>query len=228
VRAVEGGGERMTRRAPRLRIAENAMLRSGCLPIVSDLSPQLLLSAYSQGIFPMADEYGDVSWYDPDPRAILPLDESFRISRSLRRVIQQSRFEIRVDTCFSEVMRACAAPGKGRDHTWISDEFVEVYSQLNRLGFAHSVEVWLDEKLVGGLYGVHIGGLFAGESMFSRVTEASKVALAHLTDHLRQRGFVLHDTQYMTPHLKRFGAMEIPREDYKERLAKAIRVNSKW
>ena len=176
----------------------------------------------------MADEDGDVSWYDPDPRAILPLDESFRISRSLRRVMQRNRFEIRFDTCFSDVMRACAVPGKGREHTWISDEFVEVYSQLNRLGFAHSVETWLAGKLVGGLYGVHIGGLFAGESMFSRVTEASKVALAHLTNHLRARGFMLHDTQYMTPHLRRFGATEISREEYQRRLVKAIRVNSKW
>ena len=176
----------------------------------------------------MADEDGDVSWYDPDPRAILPLDESFRISRSLRRVMQQNRSEIRFDTCFSDVMRACAVPGKGREHTWISDEFVEVYSQLNRLGSAHSVETWLAGKLVGGLYGVHIGGLFAGESMFSRVTEASKVALAHLTNHLRARGFMLHDTQYMTPHLRRFGATEISREEYQRRLVKAIRVNSKW
>lgn len=215
-------------RAPRLCIAENAMLRSGCLSIVSELSPQLLLSAYSQGIFPMADEDGDVSWYDPDPRTILPLDESFRVSRSLRRVIQQNRFEIRFDTRFSDVMRACAAPGKGREHTWISDEFVEVYSQLNRLGFAHSVETWLDGQLVGGLYGVHIGGLFAGESMFSRVTEASKVALVHLTNHLRQRGFVLHDVQFMTPHLKRFGAKEITREYYQRRLMKALKVKAKF
>jgi len=176
----------------------------------------------------MADEDGDVSWYDPDPRTILPLDESFRVSRSLRRVIQQNRFEIRFDTRFSDVMRACAAPGKGREHTWISDEFVEVYSQLNRLGFAHSVETWLDGQLVGGLYGVHIGGLFAGESMFSRVTEASKVALVHLTNHLRQRGFVLHDVQFMTPHLKRFGAKEITREYYQRRLMKALKVKAKF
>lgn len=174
----------------------------------------------------MADEEGDVSWYAPDPRAILPLDDSFRVSRSLRRVMQQNRFEIRFDTCFSEVMRACAVPGRGREHTWISDEFVQVYSQLNRLGFAHSVETWLDGKLVGGLYGVHIGGLFAGESMFSRVTDASKVALAHLTNHLRQRGFVLHDTQYMTPHLRRFGAFEISREEYQRRLAKALQIRT--
>ena len=176
----------------------------------------------------MADEDGDVSWYDPDPRTILPLDDSFHIARSLRHSLQQNRFEIRFDTRFSDVMRACAAPGKGRDHTWISEEFVEVYSQLNRLGFAHSVETWLGEKLVGGLYGVHIGGLFAGESMFSRVSEASKVALVHLTNHLRLRGFVLHDVQFMTPHLKRFGAVEITRENYQRRLVQALRVDSKW
>jgi len=176
----------------------------------------------------MADDDGGVSWYDPDPRAILPLDESFRVSRSLRRVLRENRFEIRFDTRFSDVMRACAAPGKGREHTWISDEFVEAYSQLNRLGFAHSVETWLDGKLVGGLYGVHIGGLFAGESMFSRVEEASKVALMHLTYHLRERGFMLHDVQFMTPHLRRFGAKEITREHYQRRLAQAIKVNSKW
>jgi leucyl/phenylalanyl-tRNA--protein transferase len=174
----------------------------------------------------MADEDGDVGWYDPDPRAILPLDGSFHISRSLRRVIREERFEIRFDTCFSDVMRACAAPGKGREHTWISEEFVEAYSQLNRLGFAHSVEVWSDGKLVGGLYGVHLGGLFAGESMFSKVGEASKVALVHLTNHLRRRGFVLHDVQFMTPHLRRFGALEISREDYQGRLAKALHVRA--
>jgi leucyl/phenylalanyl-tRNA--protein transferase len=176
----------------------------------------------------MADEKGDVSWYDPDPRTILPLDESFHVSRSLRRVMRQNRFEIRLDSCFSEVMIACAAPGKGREHTWISDEFVNVYSQLHRLGFAHCVEVWRDEKLVGGLYGVSLGGLFAGESMFSREMNASQVALVSLTNHLRSRGFVLHDVQFMTPHLKRFGALEIKRVEYQERLAKAIKVNSKW
>ncbi|MEK7328823.1 MAG: leucyl/phenylalanyl-tRNA--protein transferase [Chloroflexota bacterium] len=190
------------------------------------LTPTLLLIAYSQGIFPMANRAGGVDWFDPDPRAILPLDDSFHIPRSLARALKRNPFEIKVDTAFREVMLACAQLAPGREATWIGDEFIEAYSQLHRLGFAHSVESWFDGKLVGGLYGVSLGGLFAGESMFSRVKDASKVALAHLTNRLRAGGFVLHDVQMMTPHLQRFGAILIPREEYKARLAGALRMNA--
>ncbi len=191
-----------------------------------NLSPTLLLIAYSQGIFPMANRAGGIDWFDPDPRAILPLDDSFHISRSLARTLRRNPFEIRVDTAFRQVMLACAQPAPGREATWIGDEFIEAYSQLHQLGFAHSVEAWLDGKLVGGLYGVSLGGLFAGESMFSRAKDASKVALAHLTNRLRTGGFTLHDVQMMTPHLRRFGAILIPREEYKARLAEALRMNA--
>jgi len=187
------------------------------------LTPAILLNAYSQGIFPMADEDGTIYWYDPDPRAILPL-EAFHLPRSLARTIRRGVFEIRFDTAFHAVMTACAQPAPGRDRTWISPEFIEVYAELHELGFAHSVESWQAGELVGGLYGVTLGGLFAGESMFSRTTDASKVALAYLVDHLRHQGFLLLDTQFMTDHLRRFGAIEISRREYHARLVKALAV----
>ncbi len=193
-----------------------------------NLSPTLLLIAYSQGLFPMANRAGGIDWFDPDPRAILPLDNSFHISRSLARTLRLNLFEIKVDTAFREVMFACAQPAPGREETWISDEFVEAYSQLNGFGLAHSVEAWLDGELVGGLYGVSLGGLFAGESMFSRVRNASKVTLVHLTQRLRVGGFILHDTQFMTLHLQTFGAMWISREEYKARLAEALTVKARF
>ncbi len=175
-----------------------------------ELTPQLLLSAYSQGYFPMADEFGNIYWFDPDPRAIIPLDERFHVPKRLARTVRRGIFEIRVDTAFRPVMEACAA----RDETWISDELIEIYTELHRMGFAHSVESWLDGELVGGLYGVALRGLFAGESMFSRARDASKVALVHLVERLRAGGFTLLDTQFITPHLARFGATEIPRGEY--------------
>lgn len=187
------------------------------------LTPHLLLNAYSQGIFPMADEDGTIYWYDPDPRAIIPLD-SFHIPRSLARTVRQGGFEIRFDTAFGAVMQACAEPGPGREKTWISLEILQAYTELHQLGFAHSVETWIDNRLVGGLYGVSLGGLFAGESMFSRVTDASKIALVYLVERLRQRGFALLDTQFMTEHLRRFGAVEISRTEYKTRLAHALTI----
>lgn len=187
------------------------------------LTPHLLLNAYSQGIFPMADEDGTIFWYDPDPRAIIPLDE-FHIPRSLARIIRQDKFEIRIDTAFRTVMEACGEPASGREITWISPEIVEAYSELHALGFSHSVETWLEGKLVGGLYGVSLGGLFAGESMFSRVQDSSKVALVYLVERLRRRGFCLLDTQFMTDHLRRFGAIEIPRAEYQTRLDYALKV----
>lgn len=186
------------------------------------LDAQQLLYAYMRGVFPM-DHDGEVYWYDPDPRAIIPL-EAFHTPRSLQRTLRKGLFEVRRDTAFQAVMTACAHPAPGREKTWISAEFISAYAQLHRLGYAHSVETWLDGRLVGGLYGVAIRGLFAGESMFSQERDASKVALAHLVWHLRRRGFVLLDTQFMTEHLRRFGAVEISRQAYRRQLAAALRA----
>jgi leucyl/phenylalanyl-tRNA--protein transferase len=190
------------------------------------LTPHLLIAAYSQGIFPMADEEGRISWYDPDPRAIIPLD-AFHVPRRLARTVRSGRFEIRVDTAFRAVMEACAAPAPGRETTWISPEMIDAYTALHQLGFAHSVEAWREGRLVGGLYGVALRGLFAGESMFSRETDASKVALVHLVERLRRGGFVLLDTQFLVGgHMRQFGAIEIPRREYKRRLAHALQVEA--
>jgi leucyl/phenylalanyl-tRNA--protein transferase len=171
----------------------------------------------------MADEDGTIYWYDPDPRAIIPLAE-FHIPRSLARKIQKGGFDIRVDTAFRAVIEACAEPAPGREITWISPEIIEGYVALHQAGFAHSVETWIEGQLAGGLYGVAIGGFFAGESMFSRVADSSKIALVYLVEYLRQRGFVLLDTQFMTEHLRRFGAVEIRRKEYRARLDEALRV----
>jgi leucyl/phenylalanyl-tRNA---protein transferase len=188
-----------------------------------ELTPQLLLAAYCQGIFPMDDD-GEIYWYDPDPRAIIPLD-TFHIPRRLARRVRHGGFEIRVDTAFRAVMQACAEPAPGRETTWISPQMVDAYTQLQRLGFAHSVETWRDGRLVGGLYGVAIRGLFAGESMFSCETDASKVALVHLIERLRHGGFTLLDTQYIVGgHMRQFGTIEIPSGEYKRRLAQALLV----
>lgn len=190
------------------------------------LDPLELLYAYSQGIFPMAHEDG-IYWYDPDPRAILPLD-SFHVPRSLQRALKKGLFEIRLNSAFAEVMRACAAPRPGREETWISDEFVDAYSQLHQMGYAHSVEAWQDGQLVGGLYGVAINSFFAGESMFSRQRDASKVALVALVRRLQARRFLLLDVQFTTPHLVRFGAVEISRAAYHARLAQALRQQNQF
>jgi leucyl/phenylalanyl-tRNA--protein transferase len=191
------------------------------------LPPQILINAYSQGVFPMADPDGTIYWYDPDPRAIIPLDK-FHVSRSLRRTIRKGGFEIKIDTAFREVITACAAPAPGRESTWINDEIIESYGALHELGFAHSVETWIEGELAGGLYGVSLAGLFAGESMFSWVTDGSKIALVYLVKHLRRRGFVLLDTQFATDHLRRFGAIEIPRLEYKRRLVQALRSGARF
>jgi leucyl/phenylalanyl-tRNA--protein transferase len=185
----------------------------------------LLVSAYREGIFPMALEDGEIGWFSPDPRGIIPLD-TFHVPRRLERVVRSDEWTVRVDTRFEEVMRACAErPGEG---TWISDEIFESYVALYRQGGAHSVEVWRDEALVGGLYGVHLGGVFFGESMFHRVTNASKVALVALVERLRARGFVLLDTQWTTPHLEQFGAVEIPGKEYLRRLKGALQVRAEF
>lgn len=191
------------------------------------LPPELLLSAYSQGWFPMAHEDGELYWHEPDPRTILPLD-AFHIPRSLVRTLKKEAFEIRRDTAFTAVIQACAAPTPGREETWINVDILEGYQNLHRLGYAHSIEAWRDGQLVGGLYGVALRGLFAGESMFSHETDASKVALVHLVQHLRARGFQLLDVQYMTPHLRRFGAVEISAAAYQRLLAKALAVDANF
>lgn len=175
----------------------------------------------------MAHEDGTIYWYDPDPRAILPLDQ-FHIPRSLARTIRQERFEMRINTAFEAVIRACAEPGPNRESTWINDEIITIFTELHRLGFAHSVESWCRGALVGGLYGVALRGLFAGESMFSRQADASKVALVHLVNHLRQNQFQLLDIQFMTDHLRRFGAIEITAQSYKNRLEQALAIPSQF
>ncbi len=191
------------------------------------LTPELLLRAYAAGIFPMAEDAEDreVFWVDPEQRGVLPLDD-FHLPRRLRRVLRQELFEIRCDSAFAEVVRGCAEPRPERPKTWINDEIVQLYTALFRRGFAHSVECWHGGALVGGLYGVALGGAFFGESMFSRVTEASKVALAQLVARLRLGGFRLLDTQFVTPHLERFGAIEIPRRQYHRELAAALQVEA--
>ncbi|GAB4267008.1 MAG: leucyl/phenylalanyl-tRNA--protein transferase [Deferrisomatales bacterium] len=189
------------------------------------LDAEILAAAYCQGIFPMADETGAIYWYDPNPRGILPLDR-FHVPRRLARTVRRGRFDVTADRAFRAVMEGCAAPAPGRERTWISPELMEAYCALHRAGLAHSVETWAEGELVGGIYGVAIRGLFAGESMFSRRTDASKVALVHLVERLRAGGFVLFDVQFVTPHLARFGAVEIPRREYKARLARALRVEA--
>jgi len=179
----------------------------------------LLLSAYRKGLFPMGLENAEIGWFSPDPRGILPL-ETFHVPSRLARVIRRGVFSIRIDTSFPDVMQACAEDRE--EGTWINEEILESYIALHRLGFAHSVEVWCGDDLAGGLYGVHLGRAFFGESMFHRVTDASKVALAALVDRLRHRGFVLLDIQWVTPHLEQFGAIEVPRDDYLRRLAVAM------
>jgi leucyl/phenylalanyl-tRNA--protein transferase len=182
------------------------------------LTPSLLLMAYAQGCFPMPNATFDrIDWYQPALRAVLPLD-GFHVSRSLKRTLHRKNFEIRTDTCFEEVMRACA----DRDETWITEDFIRVYSELHRLGGAHSLEVWQDGVLVGGVYGVTLGGAFFAESMFHRVTDMSKVALYFLVQSLRKKNFCLLECQFLTPHLASLGAQEVENETYLELLEAAL------
>ena len=192
-----------------------------------DLPPELLVAAYQAGVFPMADPDGEIGWYAPDPRAVLPLD-AFHVPKTLGKTVRQGLFEVTVDRAFETVMRACAAPGPGREETWISEEIVRGYTALHRLGIAHSVECWRGGAFAGGLYGVALGGAFFGESMVTRARDASKVALVRLVERLRAGGYVLLDTQMATPHLERFGVVEIPRAEYERRLAAALDVGADW
>lgn len=186
----------------------------------------LLVSAYASGWFPMAVDEGDIRWFSPDPRGIIPLD-GFHAPSRLARVARSGRFRIGIDTAFEAVMRACAASDRGEEEggTWIDSEILESYVALHRAGLAHSVEAWRGEQLVGGLYGVALGGAFFGESMFHTVTDASKVALVALVERLRSRGYQLLDVQWVTDHLVQFGAVEIPKRDYLRQLQNALAVD---
>ena len=193
------------------------------------ITPELLLRAYAQGVFPMAERHDDpeLYWLSPDSRGIIPLDE-FHVPHRLARTVRGDRFKVTFDTVFEDVIRACAAPAPGREETWINAEIRTLYTELHRRKSAHSIEVWLDDSLVGGLYGVSLGAAFFGESMFSNTRDASKVALVHLVGGLRRGGFVLLDTQFITAHLARFGAIEIPREQYLLKLADALNREAIW
>lgn len=186
-----------------------------------DLAPEKLLAAYAAGIFPMADDEGRLQWLAPDPRAIIEL-ESFKASRSLRAVCRRGQFKVTINDAFDPVLHACADRPEG---TWISRDVAEAYGILHRLGFAHSVEAWKEGQLAGGLYGVALGGVFFGESMFHRVTDASKVALVQLVSHMIECGYRLLDVQFMTDHLRQFGATEIPRQEYELRLQRSLRIS---
>ena len=183
------------------------------------ITAEAILNAYAQGAFPMADEGGVIRWYTADPRGVMPLD-AFKPPRSLRQLWKRGKFEIRINYGFRAVMTACRE--RRLDHTWISAELIELYCELHHLGFAHSVESWHDGKLAGGLYGVAMGGAFFGESMFHYETDASKIALYALVERLKERQFDLLDTQAVTQHLKRFGAIEIPSDDYLRLLHDAL------
>lgn len=181
------------------------------------IDPELLLQGYRLGVFPMAMEDDSVQWFSPDPRAILPL-EDFHVPHALRRLVRRKVFETTIDDAFPKVIEACAQ----REDTWINLEIIESYTRLHEIGCAHSVEVWKEGKLAGGLYGVAVGGAFFGESMFHHVTDASKIALVALVKHLCRRKFSLLDTQWLTPHLQQFGGIEISRNDYLRLLRRAV------
>jgi leucyl/phenylalanyl-tRNA--protein transferase len=198
----------------------------GLVAVGGALDPDTLVEAYRSGIFPWSS-HPAVTWWSPDPRAIFDLD-TFCPHRSVRKVIRRHGWTFTVDRAFEEVMRACAAPTPDRPSTWISEPFVSAYGALHRRGLAHSVEVWEEDQLVGGLYGVTIGGFFGGESMFHRKTDASKAAVSFLVEHLRTQKFTLLDAQVPTPHLTRLGATAIPRLDYLRRLERALKQRVKF
>ena len=205
--------------------APNGLLAAG-----GSLTPERLLDAYRHGIFPWFNSGDPILWWSPDPRMVL-VPEEFKISRSLRKTLRKMIYEIRTDTAFEQVMRACATPRNGQAGTWINEDMIAAYTKLHRMGVAHSVETWLEGELVGGLYGIGIGRLFYGESMFSRRPDASKVALAHLTAQLRRWNFGMIDCQMNTPHLASLGGREIPRAEFVQRLQELIHytdITSPW
>ena len=199
------------------------------MAVPQELTPKLLLHAYAMGVFPMADDYEDpgINWIEPRRRGIIPL-EGFHVPRSLARAIRRGGFEIRIDHGFEAVIRACAEPTPGRPRTWLNETLIGLYVELARDGFAHSVEVWRDGELAGGLYGLALGGAFFGESMFSRVRDSSKIALVDLVARLRAGGFMLLDAQFLTAHLERFGAVEINRTAYLRRLRLALEQDASF
>lgn len=194
---------------------------------MNKLTADDLIYGYINGIFPMADADGTLYWYSPDPRAIIPLD-TYKPARSLRPILNKRLFDIRINSDFEQVMRHCAVPRSDDDSTWISDEIVDAYTSLHRMGLAHSVEAYLDNQLVGGLYGVAIGSAFFGESMFHHVPNASKVAFHHLILILRQQQFQLLDTQFINDNVRRYGAVEISKREYSELLKKALRRRARF
>jgi leucyl/phenylalanyl-tRNA--protein transferase len=198
-------------------------------PFDIEITPELIIRAYRAGIFPMAEDATDedLFWVSPEMRGIIPLG-GFRLSTSLRKAIRKSGFVVKVDTDFEAIIEGCATVGEDRDTTWINRTIRGVYGELFRRGVAHTVEVWDGVELVGGLYGLAIGGAFFGESMFHRKTNASKMAMAHLVERLNAGSFVLLDTQFVTPHLASLGGIEIPREEYEERLAEALLLSGDW
>jgi len=187
------------------------------------IDPDLLVQGYRLGVFPMAMNDDSIEWFSPDPRAILPL-ENFHVPHALRRLVRRKPFEITIDKAFSAVIKACAE----RKDTWINREIIESYIRLHEIGQAHSLEAWKENTLAGGLYGVAVGGAFFGESMFHRVTDASKIALVALVKHLRARKFVLLDTQWLTPHLQQFGGIQISRSHYLRLLRRAVDLPRKF
>ncbi len=195
----------------------------------SGFGPDELLDCYREGVFPMGEDADDSRIFivDPDVRGVIPLD-GFHLSRSLKKIVRSDRFKVTVDTCFTTVMEACAEPTPERPSTWINTPIVNLYAQLHRRGHAHSVECWQGDVLVGGLYGVSLGGAFFGESMFSRVSNASKVALTHLVARLIAGGYKLLDTQFMTSHLASLGAVEMSRDTFQEKLAEALEVKANF
>jgi leucyl/phenylalanyl-tRNA--protein transferase len=195
--------------------------------IVLEITPQVLLKAYAVGIFPMAESADDpgLFWIEPEERGIIPLD-SFHLPKRLRRTVASDKFEVRVDHDFVATLDACAEATEGRPKTWINARIRKLYGELHDMGAAHSVEAWRDGKLVGGLYGVELGAAFFGESMFSRERDASKVALVHLVARLKAGGFRLLDTQFTTDHLRQFGAIDVPRQDYQALLEEAIAADA--
>jgi leucyl/phenylalanyl-tRNA--protein transferase len=205
--------------SPRLFLDPERADAEGLVGVGGDLSPPLLLEAYRRGIFPWFDEESPILWWSPDPRAIFELN-GLHVSRRLARTVRSGRFTASVDRAFVEVVKGCAH--RPNDGVWITADMIDAYVRLHEIGHAHSVEVWHEGRLAGGVYGVTIGGLFAGESMFTRVRDASKVALVHLMERLRQRGFQLFDVQFLNEHTAGLGAVEIPRREYLSRLHRAV------